>query len=172
MGQYMTAWYDIVSKKYNAECPGIDASQQQMLRTLKSEHDKGIPYNRMVLIGFSQGGALCLYTGMQMPLGTGPLAGIVMISGYLPRANAFKITPGLQDTPIFHGHGALDLWVRVTAARKSKILVTEKGAREYTLKIYKCLGHSANPKEWNDVLAFLKKCLPPTDECWIKLDSS
>jgi lysophospholipase-2 len=171
MGMAMPAWYDIIGldKRSNEICPGIDESQQRILDILKSEHDAGIPYNRMVLAGFSQGAALSLYTGMQLPDASGPLAGIVMMSGYLPHASGFDIAPGSEDTPIFHGHGAVDPLVQITAAKESQSHVTEKGATNYQLKIYEGLAHSANPKEIGDVIDFLDKILPPCNECYIKL---
>jgi lysophospholipase-2 len=171
MGMPMPAWYDIVGldKRSNEICPGIDDSQKRILDILKTEHDLGIPYNRMVLAGFSQGGALSLYTGMQLPSEAGPLGGIVMMSGYLPHASGFHITPGSENTPIFHGHGAVDPLVRIDAAKESQTHVTGVGAKDYNLKIYEGLAHSANPQEIADVLAFLQKCLPKTDECYMKL---
>ena len=89
MGMSMPGWYDIVGldKRSNENCPGIDESQTRILDILKSENDAGIHYNRMVLAGFSQGAALSLYTGMQLPAEAGPLAGIVAMSGYLPHAS-------------------------------------------------------------------------------------
>jgi predicted esterase len=166
-----TAWYDIVGldKRSNEICPGIDESQQRILSILKSENDAGIPYNRMVLAGFSQGAALSLYTGMQLPNEVGCLAGIVMMSGYLPHASGFTITPGAESTPIFHGHGAIDPLVQLSAAKESQSHATEKGATDYNLQIYEGLAHSANPKEVADVLSFLQKVLPKVEECYIKL---
>lgn len=170
MGMQMPAWYDIVGldKRSNEICPGIDESQQRILSILQSENEAGVPYNRMVLAGFSQGAALSLYTGMQLPAGE-CLAGIVMMSGYLPHASGFKITPGAKNTPIFHGHGAVDPLVQVTAAKESQSVVTEKGATNYNLEVYEGLAHSANPKEIADVMTFLEKVLPKVEECYIKL---
>ena len=165
------AWYDItgLDKRSNENCPGIEESQQRILSILQSENDTGIPYNRMVLAGFSQGGALSLYTGMQLPPDVGSLAGIVLMSGYLPHASAFRITPGTEHTLIFHGHGAVDPLVQLSAANESQTHVTEKGATNYKLEIYEGLAHSANPKEIGDVLSFLEECLPAVEECYIKL---
>jgi lysophospholipase-2 len=171
MGMSMPGWYDIVGldKRSNENCPGIDESQTRILDILKSENDAGIHYNRMVLAGFSQGAALSLYTGMQLPAEAGPLAGIVAMSGYLPHASGFNITPGLESTPIFHAHGAVDPLVQITAAKDSQEMVKEKGATSYKLEIYEGLAHSANPKEIGDVMAFLEEVLPPKDDCKIKL---
>ena len=99
-----------------------------------------------------------------------PLAGIVLLSGYLPHASAFHITPGLENTPIFHGHGTLDPLVKLEAANESQsTLIEQHGATNYTLKTYQGLAHSINPQELADVLDFLRKVLPPNEECRIKL---
>lgn len=106
---------------------------------------------------------------MQLPIEAGHLAGIVMMSGYLPHASGFTITSGSEATPIFHGHGAVDPLVQLSAAKESQSHVTEKGATNYNLQIYEGLAHSANPKEIGDVLSFLERVLPKVDECYIKL---
>eukprot|EP00574_Skeletonema_japonicum_P005392 CAMPEP_0201724666 /NCGR_PEP_ID=MMETSP0593-20130828/8349_1 /ASSEMBLY_ACC=CAM_ASM_000672 /TAXON_ID=267983 /ORGANISM="Skeletonema japonicum, Strain CCMP2506" /LENGTH=285 /DNA_ID=CAMNT_0048215967 /DNA_START=85 /DNA_END=942 /DNA_ORIENTATION=- len=164
MGMAMPSWYDIVGldKRSNEFCNGIEESQQRIEQLLKDEHaNLGVPYDRMVLAGFSQGGALSLYTGMQLP---SKLAGIVVMSGYLPHESGFNIANGLQDTPIWHGHGAADPLVRITAANESHSAVKAKGATNYILKTYPGLAHSVNPQEIGDVLLFLQQILPPGGE--------
>mmetsp|Transcript_15732 Transcript_15732/g.34056 ORF Transcript_15732/g.34056 Transcript_15732/m.34056 type:complete len:153 (+) Transcript_15732:52-510(+) len=107
---------------------------------------------------------------MQLPSADGPpLAGIVIMSGYLPHASEFKISSGLENTPIWHGHGAADPLVRMEAAKESQSVVTERGASNYTLETYAGLAHSVNPREISDVLVFLQKVLPPDDTKYIKL---
>lgn len=172
MGMAMPSWYDIVGldKRSNEFCKGIDESQSRLMGIVKAEMDAGIARNRIVLAGFSQGGALSLYTGMQLPAADGPpLAGIVVMSGYLPHASGFKISDGLEHTPIWHGHGAADPLVRMEAANESKSTVMERGATDYAFKSYPGLAHSVNPQEISDVLVFLQKVLPPDDSCKIKL---
>ena len=98
MGMSMPSWYDIVGldERSNENCAGIDTSVKTLQDILKAEHDNhGLPYNRMVLAGFSQGGALSLYTGLQF---TDTLAGVVVLSGYLPQAKQFKITPNVASS--------------------------------------------------------------------------
>lgn len=161
MGMAMPSWYDIVGldKRSNEFCKGIEESQQRIEQLLKDEHENlGVPYNRMVLAGFSQGGALSLYTGMQLP---SQLAGIVIMSGYLPHESGFNVSNGLEGTPIFHGHGEADPLVRLIAANESQSTVKAKGATNYTLKTYPGLAHSVNPQEIGDVLSFLQQILPP-----------
>jgi lysophospholipase-2 len=170
MGMAMPSWYDIVGldKRSNEFCNGIEESRQRIEELLRTEHEQlGVPYNRMVLAGFSQGGALSLYTGMQ--LSSQKLAGIVIMSGYLPHESGFTISSGAESTPIWHGHGAADPLVRITAANESQSAVKAKGATNYTLKTYPGLAHSINPQEISDVLSFLQQVLPPGGEFKVKL---
>jgi predicted esterase len=107
----MNSWYDIVGldERSNERCDGIEQSRSRIESILQKEHDDlGLPYSRMVLAGFSQGGALALFTGLQLGGGESAkaekkVAGIVVLSGYLPCAKQFRISPGLEGTPIFHG---------------------------------------------------------------------
>eukprot|EP00562_Extubocellulus_spinifer_P005915 CAMPEP_0178529310 /NCGR_PEP_ID=MMETSP0696-20121128/32265_1 /TAXON_ID=265572 /ORGANISM="Extubocellulus spinifer, Strain CCMP396" /LENGTH=260 /DNA_ID=CAMNT_0020161017 /DNA_START=140 /DNA_END=922 /DNA_ORIENTATION=- len=145
MGMPMPSWYDIVGldERSNESCKGIDGSQ---------------------------GGALSLFTGMQLEGGSEQkLAGVLLMSGYLPAAKQFKITPGLEDTPILHCHGESDPMVQFAMAKKSREHVTERGATEYEIKGYPGLVHSVSPEEIADVLAFLTRVLPPDESCRITL---
>jgi len=104
-GVRMPAWYDIKSIG-DPSCDGIESSVPVIENILREEHVLGLPYSRMVLAGFSQGGALSLYIGLQ--LASIHLAGILVFSGYLPGYDKFKITPGLEDVRILHCHGLSD----------------------------------------------------------------
>jgi lysophospholipase-2 len=188
MGMVMPAWYDItgLDKRSNEQCDGIDASRARLVKLMEDEMTMtGLPRSRILLAGFSQGGALSLYTGMQLsPSSTGaagdgnintPLAGIVIMSGYLPHSSGFTITPGLEHTPIFHGHGESDPLIKVEYARESCNLVTNNGggkgggATNYQLVTYPNLAHSISPKEISDVLLFIQKVLPPNDNYKIQM---
>jgi lysophospholipase-2 len=105
-GMPMNSWYDIVGldERSNESCHGIEDSRKKLMTILQNEHEQtGLPYRRMVLAGFSQGGALSLYTGLQMPNVEQKLAGVCVMSGYLPHAKQFQITQGLEDCPVWHG---------------------------------------------------------------------
>jgi len=174
MGMAMNSWYDIVGldKRSNEFCEGIEESREIIMKLVDGEVAAGIRRDRIILAGFSQGGALSLYTGMQIPPIDGkpcPLAGIVVMSGYLPHESGFHIKEGLEGTPIFHGHGTFDPLVRLKAAQESQTTVQEKGATDYTLQTYAGLAHSVNPTEIADVLSFIQKVLPPDESCKIKL---
>lgn len=169
MGMPMPSWYDItgLDERSNENCKGIETSQDTIQSILKKEHESvGLSYDRMVLAGFSQGGALSLYTGMQLEERIG---GIVVMSGYLPAAKTFHIKDGNKDMPIFHAHGEADPMVRINMATKSKELVCEKGANNYQLKTYPGLVHSVSPEEIQDVKDFLASLLPSDNECRVKL---
>jgi len=172
MGMAMPSWYDItgLDERSNEECKGIEESKSTLETILEQEHTStGLPYSRMVLSGFSQGGALSLYTGLQLSTVEQKLAGIVVMSAYLPGSKKFQLTDGLQDTPILHCHGTADPMVLFAMAGKSKALVEEKGATNYDIKSYARLQHSVNMQEIDDVTQFIKKVLPPDDTCKIKL---
>jgi len=100
-----------------------------------------------------------------MPTKEQKLAGIVVMSGYLPASKTFTITEGLEGTPILHCHGEADPMVRVDMARRSKeVLLEEKGAKDYTLKTYPGLVHSVIPEEVQEVMQFLGTILPREGE--------
>lgn len=168
MGMAMPSWYDItgLDERSNENCAGIDASVERLSNILKTEQEKyGLPYSRMVLAGFSQGGALSLFTGFQLPE---KLAGVVCMSGYLPAAKKFKVAPGLEDTPVFHCHGTQDMVVAYPMAQKSADKVKAAGVTSYTVKSYP-IGHTVDMKELADVLVFLKGVLPVDESCKIKV---
>eukprot|EP01038_Epipyxis_sp_PR26KG_P016042 gene16042-21777_t len=109
-GMHMRAWYDITSLDATNPmevCNGIDESMSRINQFIDSEHQLGIPYHRIALAGFSQGGALSLYTGLQSSI-ENRLAGLLCLSGYLPSAGSFKYTQGLEELPILHCHGTAD----------------------------------------------------------------
>lgn len=167
MGMPMPSWYDItgLDERANENCKGLEESQQTLCKILEKEHDSTkLPYSRMVLAGFSQGGALSLFTGMQLDQ---KLAGILLLSGYLPAASKFKVTPGMEDTPILHCHGAADPMVTLAVAQKSQELLGELSVKEYSLKSYPGVVHTVTMEELTDVKDWLLKVLPPDDSCKI-----
>jgi lysophospholipase-2 len=157
MGMSMPSWYDItgLDERSNENCAGIEISQARIAAILQQEHETtGLSYSRMVLAGFSQGGALSLYTGMQLPQ---PLAAVVVMSGYLPHASAFKVTQ--PTTPVWHGHGTQDPVVAFPLCEKSRTMVMSKGCLSYTIKKYP-IAHTVSQEEISDVFQFLQSVLP------------
>jgi len=172
MGMSMPSWYDIkgLDMRSNEQCDGIEESQRRLVDILETEHaNTGLPYSRMVLAGFSQGGALSLYTGMQLKDPAQKLAGIIVLSGYLPQQSMFQITGGLEETPILHCHGTQDPVVAFPLAELSKKALTEvKGAKNYVLKPYP-VQHTVSMEEIAEMESFLTQILPPDESCKIKV---
>ena len=117
----MNSWYDITGLTFedNANAKGIDKSVALVKKTMEEECASGIPYSRMALMGFSQGGALSLYTGLQLPLAQ-KLGGILVLSGYLPGTKTFNLTKGFENLPVLHCHGGSDPVVENAMAVKTK----------------------------------------------------
>lgn len=105
-GYIMPAWYDIKQTDLGIEQDeeGIRHSAQQIQLMIEREQMHGIPADRIILAGFSQGGAMALHVGLRQ---SNPLAGIIALSAYLllPEAHA---NPKAISTPIFMAHGIND----------------------------------------------------------------
>ena len=160
-GMAMPSWYDITSldDRANQECVGIEESRATVTALIEEEVAAGTPLDRIVLGGFSQGGAMSLFAGLQYP---GTLAAIVCMSGYLPRDHDFCMTAEGKKTPVAHFHGIQDEVVRLAWAKQSRDKLLELGVDQYELKEYDGLGHGASMEELQDLEGFLLKVIPPT----------
>jgi predicted esterase len=87
-----------------------------MLDLISAEVSAGIPPSRIAIAGFSQGGAVALFTGLQY---SHPLAGVLCLSGYLAGEESFKLAPEAVNTPVGHFHGTDDPTVRAAQAVSS-----------------------------------------------------
>lgn len=108
-GVPMRAWYDIVSMDFRsrADAAGVDASVLALDGLIEDEIARGIPAERILLAGFSQGGAIILSAALRR---TRPLAGLIALSTYLPdpeTAAAQRAPDGIRP-PVFMAHGAQD----------------------------------------------------------------
>lgn len=166
-GFRMPGWYDIVSLdgtpeslRENEDETGIKASQAYFHDLIQQEIDSGIPADRIVLGGFSQGGAISIFSGLTAKV---KLAGIVGLSAYLLLASKFKEllpSPELnKDTPIFMAHGTQDVVVPTAMGILSHDTLKESGYN-VTMRTYP-MGHSACLEELDEVEAFLGTRLPP-----------
>lgn len=108
-GMRMRGWYDIYGLELMAieDEAGILASVAEVERLLARERQRGVDSHRILLAGFSQGGAVALAAGLTQPE---RLAGIVALSTYLPIAAqvAARRAPIQAGLPVFVGHGAVD----------------------------------------------------------------
>ena len=127
-GVRMRAWYDIVGMDFptRADSDGVDQSIAQAGALIDREHARGIPAERVLLAGFSQGGAIALAAGLRR---TQPLAGVIALSTYLPGAeNAADVkTEAATRQPVFMAHGGADPVIPVIHAERSAELLTSLG---------------------------------------------
>lgn len=108
-GYVMRAWYDILTTDLvrREDEGGLRQSQQAINGLIAEQIAQGIPANRIVLAGFSQGGAMTLQTGLRYPES---LAGMIVLSAYAPLLEtlATECHPANKATPIFMAHGTQD----------------------------------------------------------------
>ena len=126
-GMAMRAWYDILGTDLvrREDEPGLRASMAEVQALIDHEVARGIPSERIVLMGFSQGCAMTVLTGLRSPQ---RLAGLVGLSGYLPLAQttAAERSDANRLVPIFLAHGRQDPMVQL-ADRKSTRLNSSHG---------------------------------------------
>ncbi len=126
----MRAWYDVygLGGVRREDDVGVRASQAAVEELLAREKKRGIPASRLVLAGFSQGGAIALQTGLRHPE---RLAGIMALSTYLPVADtlAAEASAANRDVPIFMAHGLHDPLIPIERAQMSRKLLESAGYR-------------------------------------------
>ncbi len=159
-GFQMRAWYDIVGidRTSPQDLDGIRQSQAEVAALVKRENRRGVETHRIVLAGFSQGGAVALYAGLRYPE---KLAGILGLSTYLPHApdtGAERSTVN-ADTPIFLGHGMMDDVVAPGLGNDSRELLVGLGY-DVTWHAYQ-LAHSVSIEEIGDVRNWLARVFAP-----------
>jgi len=161
-GFQMPAWFDLFSLDPTGQEDesGIEKSKKAITKLIEDEVNNGIDPSRIVLGGFSQGGALSLYTGLT---GKYKLAGIVALSCWLPLHKSFPgaLNSNNAEVPIMQAHGDCDPVVPYRWGQQTSTAV--KGfVKNHDFKTYKGLSHSSGAAEMQDVQQFLKSRLPPT----------
>jgi phospholipase/carboxylesterase len=157
-GFAMRAWYDIVSleRRGPEDESGIRASQALVEALIRRENERGIPSERIVLAGFSQGGALALVTGTRYPH---KLAGIMGLSCYMLLAERFAAerVAANQATPIFLAHGLEDPIVAPLLGEHARAWLEAAG---YPVEWHTyAMPHSLCPQEVADIAAWLRRVL-------------
>jgi len=152
-GYVMRAWYDIFGPDLvrREDEPGLRASQAMVEALIAKEKARGIPAERIVLAGFSQGCAMTLQTGLRH---AEKLAGLMCLSGYLPLAGtlAAEAHSANQATPIFMAHGRQDPVVVMQRAEQSRDLLNTLGYQiewhEYQMQHSVCLEEIEDIGHW------------------------
>lgn len=158
MGARMRAWYDILSlQRTNLEDEaGIRDSAESVARLVERERGRGIEANRIVLAGFSQGGAIALHQGLRHPQ---RLAGILALSTYLPLGWTLQEERAVanEDVPIFMAHGAVDNVLPESLGLTSRAQLEEFG---YSVEWHSYpMAHSVCPEEIADIGRWLNRVL-------------
>jgi phospholipase/carboxylesterase len=153
-GAVMRAWYDVRDDggERREDAAGVRSSQRLIEALIEREKTRGVPSRRIVLAGFSQGGAMALHTGLRHPE---RLAGIIALSSFLPVADtvAAEANPANRHLPIFMAHGTYDAMIPLTRGRRSRDLLLELGYR-VTWREYP-MAHAVCPPEIGDISRWL-----------------
>jgi len=150
-GMAMRAWYDIYSLERDgpADAAGIRASAELLEQWITREQERGIRADRIVVAGFSQGGAIALHTGLRAKQ---ELAGILALSTYLPMPNAFASEAVATDLPVFMAHGTLDPVLPMALGRESADFLLAGGYNvewhDYPMAHSVCLEEIGDIRTW------------------------
>jgi phospholipase/carboxylesterase len=157
-GYVMRAWYDILGTDLvrREDEAGLRSSQAAIEALLGREMARGIAPGRIVLAGFSQGGAVTLQVGLRQ---TEPLAGLVVLSSYLPLAAqaAAERHDGSRSVPIFMAHGTQDPVVPLARGTAARDQLQQLG---YAVEWHEYpMPHSVCAEEVEAIAAFLRRVL-------------
>jgi phospholipase/carboxylesterase len=157
-GYVMRAWYDIIGADLSRreDEKGLRASQAMVEQLIAQEKARGIPAERIVLAGFSQGCAMTIQTGLRH---SEKLAGLLCLSGYVPLHTtiAEERHPSNQATPIFMAHGRGDQVIPIIRAEQSRDLLRSLG---YEVEWHEyMMPHSVCQEEVDDISAWFRRVL-------------
>jgi phospholipase/carboxylesterase len=159
-GMRMRAWYDILGLDRRAaqDERGIRESAETAAALVRRETERGVRSDRIVLAGFSQGGAIALFAGLRHPE---RLAGILALSTYLPLDTtlAAEAHPANAAVPVFQAHGRFDNVVPLALGQGTRDLLSARGY-DLDWRTYP-MPHSLSAEEVGDIHAWLLKVVPP-----------
>ena len=158
-GAVMRAWYDITETDLakRADESGVRRSAGILEELIEEEITRGIPSTRILLAGFSQGGAIALHTGLRY---SKPLAGIMALSTYLPLPEAMvdERQECNGNIPIFLAHGSQDPVIPLALSEQSRTFLASLG---YQVQCHTYpMAHSVCPEEIRDIAIWLQQVLP------------
>jgi phospholipase/carboxylesterase len=158
-GMRMRAWYDIkgLDRQSAEDTAGFKDSEAKIRELIAREAARGIPASRIVLAGFSQGGAVSLYTAPRL---AEKLAGVMALSCYLPLEGSLlaERLPANDATPIFMAHGRDDDMLPIMLGQKSRDFLQAQG---YAVEWHEYpMAHAVCAAEVADIRQFLQRVLP------------
>lgn len=155
-GRIMPAWYDILAMTIDrkVDVKQLEASAHAVAQLIDRELERGIPSERIVIAGFSQGGAVAYQTALTYPK---PLAGLLVMSSYFATADSIQVNPANQQLPVVIFHGLQDSVVPESLGRKAQQRLQAMG---YTPEYFTyALEHSVNAAEVKDLAGFIQTWL-------------
>jgi phospholipase/carboxylesterase len=159
-GHRMRAWYDIVGLHRDAreDEAGIGESAAVVRALVRREEERGIEAERIVIAGFSQGGAVALYSALRHPK---RLGGVIALSTYLPLASRLpaEAHPANAAVSVFMAHGTHDPIVPLALGEGSRAALLARGY-DVEWRTYP-MGHSVCLEEIAAIGAWLRRALPP-----------
>lgn len=157
-GMEMRAWYDIVTMDFNnrADRAGVEQSAEAVQALVEAEIARGIPPERIILAGFSQGGVIALHLAARLKQ---KLAGVIALSTYMcePESLASELQQDNVDTPIFMAHGEHDDVVPVFMGKAAFDTLQQNGFNA-TWETYP-IQHNVCMPEVNSISQFIQACL-------------
>jgi len=154
-GYVMRGWFDILGLTPDApvDAEGIHQAMCQIRELIDAERDSGIPAERIVIGGFSQGGVVALHAALGHPE---RLGGVLALSTWLPLCDALAREHSARaiDTPIFMGHGTHDDLVRFESAERARAALQGMGCHDLEFRAYP-MAHSIIAEEVADMRAWL-----------------
>ena len=155
-GEPLRAWYDFVPHSEHAGSGDIKASALSIKALLQAQIDTGIPPERIILAGFSQGGVMALEVGLRYEQ---RIAGIIALSTYLHDAATTERerTDANLALPIFMGHGTADPMIPIMRAATSRENLIRLA---YDIEWHDYpMGHQVCVEEIEDIARFIRRCL-------------
>ena len=157
MGLIMPAWYDVSGLDARSDDETrIRTSAEWIQELITQEVARGIPAGRLVLAGFSQGGAMALFTGLRHPEA---LAGVMCLSGYLPlpATLAAEASEANRRVSVFQAHGSADPVVPFELAQADCKAMTAAG---YQVEWHEYpMAHQVCGEELHDIGQWLARVL-------------
>jgi phospholipase/carboxylesterase len=151
-GMAMRSWYDIVSfdSEGRADRAGVLASSDLLEGLIAREIERGVAPQKIVVAGFSQGGAVAIHTALQTEH---PIAGLMALSTYMAFPDDAASAVSRKDLPIFMAHGSFDPVLRMEWGRSSADRLIEAG---YAVDWHEYpMAHAVCPQEIADISNWL-----------------
>ncbi|GLQ76154.1 alpha/beta hydrolase [Vibrio penaeicida] len=150
-GMVMPAWYDIIEmgagRKLNSQ--QLIDSAHQVVELIKQEQERGIASNRIILAGFSQGGAVAYHAALSFDQ---PLAGLLALSTYFPTSDSIEYSEASKSLPVEIMHGTFDPVVFPAMGEEAKTDLEDAGYkpnwRTYPMEHQVCMPQIKDISEW------------------------